>query len=192
MLLALGVAGYSLWLLLAEQRPDFAAALFARQPVGALLHLACSPIALVAGALQVNAALRARCGVVHRWVGRLYVLAVLLGGISGMSMALTAHGGPMAQWGFGMLAGLWLFSTGSGLLAIRRGAPKAHRDWMLRSYALTTAAITLRIYIPTSLSAGLAFDDAYRAIAWLCWVPNLLAAEWMIRRLRHTHPHGLA
>lgn len=185
MLLALGVAGYALWLLVAQERPDFAASLFARHPVGALVHMACSPVALVAGALQVNRAIRTRHLVLHRWLGRLYVLAVLLAGASGMSMALQAQGGPVSEWGFGLLAVLWLLSTGLGWVAMRRGHRAAHRDWMLRSYALTLAAITLRLYIPASLIAGLPFEDAYRAIAWLCWVPNLLAAEWLVRRLRH-------
>lgn len=185
MLLALGVAGYALWLLVAQERPDFAASLFARHPVGALVHMACSPVALVAGALQVNRAIRTRHLVLHRWLGRLYVLAVLLAGASGMSMALQAQGGPVSEWGFGLLAVLWLLSTGLGWVAMRRGHRAAHRDWMLRSYALTLAAITLRLYIPASLMAGLPFEDAYRAIAWLCWVPNLLAAEWLVRRLRH-------
>ena len=186
MLLALGVSGYTLWLLLDTPRPDFAAALFARHPVGALVHMVTSPLALVAGALQVNRAIRIRHLVLHRWLGRLYVLAVLLGGASGLSMAFEAQGGPVSEWGFGLLAVLWLLSTGLGFVAVRRGARNTHRDWMLRSYALTLAAITLRIYIPSSQIAGLPFEDAYRAIAWLCWVPNLLLAEWLIRRLRNT------
>jgi uncharacterized membrane protein len=188
MLLALGVAGYALWLLLASTPPDFAASLLARHPVGTLLHFACSPVALVAGALQVNRAIRTRHLVLHRWLGRLYVLAVLLGGASGLSMAPQAQGGPVSAWGFGLLAVLWLLSTVLGFLAMRRGDRTAHRNWMLRSYALTMAAIALRLYIPASMIAGLPFEEAYRVIAWLCWVPNLLVAEWLIRRLRHTPP----
>ena len=188
MLLALGVAGYAFWLVLTSTRPDFAASLFARHPVGALLHMVCSPVALVVGALQVNRAIRTRHLLLHRWLGRLYVLAVVLGGTSGLSMALEAQGGPVSAWGFGLAAMLWLCSTGAGFLAMRRGDRTAHRDWMLRSYALTMASITLRLYIPASLMAGLPFEDAYRAIAWLSWVPNLLVAEWLIRRLHRLTP----
>ena len=49
-------------------------------------------------------------------------------------------------------------------------------------YALTLAAVTLRVYLPASMALGLDFDRAYAAIAWLCWVPNLLAAQWLIGR----------
>jgi hypothetical protein len=48
---------------------------------------------------------------------------------------------------------------------------------MIRSFALTFAAVTLRLYIPASEALGLAFEPAYLAIAFLCWVPNLAAAE---------------
>jgi hypothetical protein len=52
---------------------------------------------------------------------------------------------------------------------------------MIRSYALTLAAVTLRLYLPSSQLAGLPFTVAYPAISWLCWVPNLLIAEWFVR-----------
>jgi hypothetical protein len=67
------------------------------------------------------------------------------------------------------------------VIAIRQGRIADHRDWMLRSYALTLAAVTLRLYLPASQIAGISFLIAYPAIAWLCWVPNLLVAEWMTR-----------
>lgn len=184
MLLALGVSGYTLWLLLGQPRPDFAAALFSRSPLGALVHMVSSPLALVVGALQVNRTLRTRHRVLHRWLGRLYVLAVLLAGSSGLALAFGSFGGPITHWGFGLMAVLWLASTGLGFAAMRRGATQAHRDWMVRSYAITLAAVTLRIYLPLTQVAGLPFEDAYRAIAWLCWVPNLLLAEWLIRQWR--------
>ncbi len=55
---------------------------------------------------------------------------------------------------------------------------------MIRSYALTFAAVTLRIYLPLSQIAGMPFDPAYQTISWLCWVPNLIVAEWIILRQR--------
>jgi hypothetical protein len=40
--------------------------------------------------------------------------------------------------------------------------------------------VTLRLYLPLSGAIGIPFDDAYPAIAWLCWVPNLVVAEWLV------------
>ena len=56
---------------------------------------------------------------------------------------------------------------------------------MYRSYALTLAAVTLRIYMPLSLALGIGFEDAYRVVSWLCWVPNLVFVEaWLLPRAR--------
>jgi hypothetical protein len=68
-------------------------------------------------------------------------------------------------------------------LAIREGDVTRHRRWMVRNFALTFAAVTLRLYLPASAGAGLGFGPAYAAIAWLCWVPNLVVAEWIVRSL---------
>ena len=83
-----------------------------------------------------------------------------------------------------MLATLWLLATGTAYRHIRAGDRVSHRRWMIRSYALTFAAVTLRIYLPLSLAFGLPFGPAYQTIAWLCWVPNLVVAEWIILRQR--------
>ena len=54
---------------------------------------------------------------------------------------------------------------------------------MIRSFALTFGAVLLRVYIPISQMMGIEFMTAYRAIAWLAWVPNLIVAELYIRGL---------
>jgi hypothetical protein len=53
---------------------------------------------------------------------------------------------------------------------------------MVRNFALTFAAVTLRLWLPASVVAGVPFGLAYPAIAWLCWVPNALFAEVLLGR----------
>ena len=53
---------------------------------------------------------------------------------------------------------------------------------MVRNFSLTFAAVTLRLYIPLILLFGVEFAVGYAMIAWLCWVPNLVVAQWLIRR----------
>ncbi|MBT9525875.1 MAG: DUF2306 domain-containing protein, partial [Rhizobacter sp.] len=119
----------------------------------------------------------------HRWIGRTYLgVGVLLGGVFGLLLSRHAHGGPVAQIGFALLAVAWLYTGLRGWLAIRGGNVATHRQWMLRNQALTLAAVSLRIYLPVALVARWPFEPAYAAIAWLCWVPNLLLAEWWLRR----------
>lgn len=55
---------------------------------------------------------------------------------------------------------------------------------MIRSFALTFAAVTLRLYLPIAQLPPSEFDAAYRAISFLCWLPSLVVAEVYLRRKR--------
>jgi uncharacterized membrane protein len=179
--LALIIAAYAIAVLgVPTLRPPFLQQRFVTMPLAATLHLAGAAVALAVGPLQHNSRLRGRFLNLHRWSGRVYVLAVLFGGSAALLLATVSQGGLAAHVGFGLLAVLWLLATGQAYRSIRAGDQVAHRRWMIRSYALTLAAVTLRIYIPLSQIVGLPFEPAYQTIAWLCWVPNLLLAEWLI------------
>ena len=144
------------------------------------IHITAGIFAIAIGAFQVNSRLRAHFLPAHRWLGRFYVGAVLVGGVAGLVLAFESFGGLVTHFGFGLMAVCWLGTTIAAYRAIRRADINSHRAWMLRSYALTLAALTLRIYLPLSQVAGISFESAYQAISWLCWVPNLLIVEWFI------------
>ena len=147
-------------------------------------HLAGGLVALAIGPWQLNSRLRARAINWHRWMGRGYVVAVLVGGLAALPLAARSQAGLVAHIGFGLLAILWLTATALAYFRIRAGDRVSHREWMIRSYSLTLAAVTLRVYLPLSQVAGIPFADAYQAIAWICWMPNLVMAEWVVLRRR--------
>lgn len=142
-----------------------------------LLHIFGGVLALFLGPWQFWGGFRNRYLRLHRWVGRVYLTAVLIGAVAGLYMAAIAFGGLPSSIGFAALAVLWLTTAVMAYLRIRRGDVERHREWMIRNYALTFAAVTLRLWIPLFLSLGFAFVEAYITVAWLCWVPNLLLAE---------------
>jgi len=121
-------------------------------------------------------------------MGRTYVICVLLGGVAALALATMSQAGLPTHVGFGLLAVLWLVATGTTYRRIRAGDQASHRRWMTRSYALTFAAVTLRIYLPLSQVVGIPFDAAYQTISWLCWVPNRVVAEWLILHVRADAP----
>ena len=139
-------------------------------------------LALALGPWQFSNRLRQRALRVHRWIGRGYVLAVLFGGVGGVALARHSLYGMVTHIGFGLLGVSWLFTTLAAYVSIRARNRVAHRRWMIRSFALTLAAVTLRIYLPLSAVAGIPFPDAYQAISWLCWVINLIVVEIWLRR----------
>ena len=179
--LALFVAAYAGGALFAPVfRGPFLQDIFANMPTAISTHLAGGFVAIVIGAFQVNPRLRTRFLPAHRWVGRIYLVAVVLGGIASLFLALNSFGGLVTHFGFGLMGVCWVGTTLNAYRYIRGGDIINHRAWMLRSYALTLAAVTLRIYLPLSQVAGIEFELAYQAISWLCWVPNLLVVEWFI------------
>lgn len=138
-------------------------------------------IASIIGPFQFLTALRRRVPRVHVWLGRLYLVCVGASGLAGLY--LSPHS--MARNTFGIafisLALAWLYTGAKAYLTIRARRIDAHRRWMIRNYALTYAAVTLRLEMPLLIvAAGLTPLVALNIVGWLCWVPNLLAVElWM-------------
>lgn len=175
---SVAIAAYALVLLAvpsigAPFLPDRLATL----PLALRTHLVASAVALAVGPFQFHARIRTTRPHLHRWLGRLYLLGVLAGGVSGLRLALVSEGGLVAHLGFGLLAACWLAATALAWAAVRRRDLAGHRAWMVRSYAMTFAAVSLRLYLPLGLMAGLPFGVIYPAVSWLCWVGNLLIAE---------------
>lgn len=183
--LAIGVAGYAavsygLFPLGSLVHPEMKAVFEAHQ-IGIYTHIFASIVALALGPFQFSGALRQKYTAAHRVSGRVYLVGVLIGGVSGLYMAQFAYGGLLARTGFTLLALGWLATGLMAYLAIRRRDATNHRRWMIRNYALTFAAVTLRIYLGLFFAAGVRFEDFYPLVAWLCWVPNLLVAEWLLK-----------
>ncbi len=146
-----------------------------------ITHAVSASIALLTGPWQFLPLIRQRWLTAHRWIGRVYCAGVLVGWISSLPIAAHAAFGPISSAGFLMLGAAWISATTLGYLTARQRRWVIHREWMIRSYALTAAAITLRLYMPALIVVGVPFPITYRIVAWACWIPNLFLAEWLIR-----------
>ena len=148
-------------------------------------HIGVAPVALALMPFQFLSGLRARRPALHRWLGRLYVAAILISGLSGLQLAFYTAAGNFAAAGFAILAVIWLGTTGAALIFAMQRQFARHRAWMLRSAALTFAAVTLRLYLGVATSLGVEFETAYQLVAWLAWVPNALVMETYLWQQRH-------
>jgi hypothetical protein len=150
--------------------------------IAAALHFGVGGLVLLIGPFQFLPGLRSRRPVLHRWTGRVYVAGCLASGIAALIMSPYVHTGTVARVGFTLLALGWLITTSIafGMALNRRFA--GHRRWMVRSYALTLAAVSLRLLLPSTSALGIPFEEAYPVIAYACWVPNVIIAEWWLRR----------
>ncbi|MDA2736299.1 DUF2306 domain-containing protein [Bacillus paranthracis] len=148
------------------------------------IHITTSIVALIIGPFTLSTKFRERNINRHRIAGRIYMVGILLGGISGLYLSFYATGGLVAKLGFGLLSVFWLTSAYQALHRVKNKKMKEHRNWMIRNYALTFAAVTLRIWLPLFIVLfGIEhFELSYAIIAWLAWVPNLIIAELFIRQ----------
>jgi len=146
--------------------PDMSAGFIANAKA-VYIHAISAAVAMALGPFQFAARIRNNHPAIHRWTGRTYLLVgVLVGGASGLYIAQYAFGGPVSVLGFSLLALVWLYTGTRAYISIRERNYAEHQKWMIRNYALTLAAVTLRLYIPFSMIAGMDFAIAYPVIAW--------------------------
>jgi hypothetical protein len=166
--------------MISATRSPFVSELIQNSFSSSLLHILGGGIVIIFGAAQFSQRLRSKRPTIHRWMGYVYIAGVFVGGLAALNLSLYSSGGLVAHFGFGALAIIWLVSTAIAFNKIRQRKIIEHQRWMIRSYALTLAALTLRIYLPIALISGIPFEEVYPLIAWICWVPNILIAEWLL------------
>jgi uncharacterized membrane protein len=150
--------------------------------LGFYVHITTSLLVLVAGLLQFLPFLAQRGPRLHRRLGKGYVIGILaLAAPSGLILARFANGGLAAQVGFTLQCLVWWLCTWRAYRAARQRQWSAHVDWMLRSYAVTLAALALR---SESYLMYYVFKtkpmETYLTVTWLSWVGNLIVVELLI------------
>jgi hypothetical protein len=158
------------------------------------LHIACGIAAITLGLFQFIAALRRARPAVHRCLGLAYVTAVLIGGVSGFPLsfyitdAVPASMRPSvypAVAGFASLAVAWTTVTAIAFVRARQRNYDSHRAWMIRSYCLTFAAVTVRLAAPPLLLITGNVTLTVTGSIWT-WILNAAVAEWLVRRKNAT------
>ena len=149
------------------------------------IHISSSILVVLTGPFQFIKVLRNKYLQLHRVFGKIYVGSILFfAAPSGFYMGLFANGGIGAQIGFVLLSFLWFGFTFLAYKSVKEKKISQHKKWMIRSFALSFSAVTLRLYVPL-LSLGFGFEHDFVVVitSWINWIPNLLVAEWIIRRM---------
>ncbi|WP_418500404.1 DUF2306 domain-containing protein [Flagellimonas sp.] len=150
--------------------------------IGFFGHIVFGGLALLTGWSQFSKKLRTKKLDLHRNLGKIYVLSALVSGICGVYIGFYASGGLVPSLGFISLGIVWLFTTIRAYAAIRKKDVSLHQGMMIYSYAACFAAVTLRIWLPLLTIILGEFLLAYKIVAWLCWVPNIVFAHFWVRR----------
>jgi hypothetical protein len=144
-------------------------------------HIILGGLALLVGWIQFNKKIQRTRIQLHRTIGKIYMVAVLFSGIAGVYIGYHATGGWIPKVGFIGLGLTWLYTTIRGYTSIKNKDVQTHQKMMIYSYAACFAAVTLRIWLPLLTTAFGAFLPAYKIVAWLCWIPNIIVAYFIIQ-----------
>ena len=147
-----------------------------------LAHITGGIVALMSGPVQLWLGLTDRRPELHRRLGTVYLGAVVTSAIAAYYLALHTDATAVFGAGLASLATAWLITSGLAYLAIRRHQIEQHKEWMIRSYVLTTAFITFRAFVIVleATQAGGATSDRLAIASWLCWaMPLLLTEAWL-------------
>ena len=151
------------------------------------VHILSAPIVLCNGLIQLSETVRRRHGGLHRWLGRVQVVVLLLFVLpSSVVMSGRAFGG----WPAGLSFLLLSLATAScaivGVVHARRRHFDQHRRWMLRCYVLICSAVALRLISGMAGLVGVASPEhAYLFASWSSWLFPLAAYEFVERLAAH-------
>ncbi len=185
---SLGIALFSLTVMLLASALGFAEVAphlthyLAGHNVPLYAHVLFGPLALLLMPFQFWAGLRNRYRRVHRMLGYAYVVSIAVASLGALLLLSGFQGSAWAAAGFALLAILWIGTTAPALFLARAGRTDAHRVWMMRSAALTFAAVTLRLMMLPLMAAGMSFNGTYDITAWASWLIPLAFVEWKLRR----------
>lgn len=161
------------------------------RPLWFVIHVISGSYALFLGAMQMYAPLRNARRDIHRWLGRAYVVLVMVSSITSLALdpRLSVYGTEILR---PLAAVLWIGSTVFGVMAIRNHDIIGHQQWMTRSYALAYMGITFLILSGIGKNIGLPIEIRYPLVIWLSLIINVTIAELVIfkdkRKARITSP----
>ncbi|UHA73245.1 DUF2306 domain-containing protein [Paenibacillus sp. 481] len=151
------------------------------------IHIALAMISMLTGPFGFVTRIRTQRPHIHRLIGKMYVLSILLNGIPSFYLAAYATGGWVSTAGFICLNAVWLYATFKAYFTIKNRQVEAHRRWMIRSFAITLANLELYV-LKTIFKSGLDMnaDLAYTIAVWASIAVSLFIAELVILTSRST------
>jgi hypothetical protein len=157
-------------------------------------HAIGGAIALVVGALQFSTRLRERRPALHHWLGRTYVVGVLVAAPVAVYLGFT-HALAVMATGTAVQSSLWVLTTLMAIRAAQNQNFALHKQWAIRSYSVTLLFVANRIMLDVPIVKPTTDVGAER-LAWILMVCALVVSQLIIdkqqlsMRQRTTQAHG--
>ena len=138
--------------------------------------------------LQLATRVRTRLPRLHRWLGRMFVIAGVATALSGYAMVAIPVGGRLEVSAIIFYATAFLVTLLTAWVHIRRGDVVRHREWMLRAVAIVLGIAATRpvvaVFFATSRLTALSPSQFFGVAFWIGFTSTSLAGEWYVRRTR--------
>lgn len=143
-------------------------------------HITGGILALLIGPFQFMPKFRNKYSKLHKRLGKIYLISILVSGISSTVLAWTAALAIHWTWGFSLqiLAVVWIISSYMAYVSIRKKRIQQHKEWMIRSFIITLSFVLFRLFNDITMMAGLGtFIERAPTIIWASWSIPLFFAE---------------
>ncbi len=147
-------------------------------------HVSGGVLALVIGPFQFWKAFRNKYITLHRWLGRTYLSAILIGSLCSTYLAWTSALAVHWTWAIALqgLAFAWICTAAMAYRAIMKRRIQLHKEWMIRTYVVTFAFATFRWLNDLPIIADLGtFIERAPTIGWISWVIPLFITEIVLQ-----------
>jgi uncharacterized membrane protein len=157
-------------------------------PYFSITHSVTGLIFMVLGPIQFLPAVRNRWIRFHRWSGRIWMVAALVGVVTALIFVqrLPVFGDLSTNVAIVFAGSLFVIALVQGYRTIRRREIAKHREWMIRCFAIGLGISTFRVLIPLLMLPPIeaSFSEAWETVAWLGFAINIVAAETWINLTR--------
>lgn len=145
-----------------------------------IVHITAGGGSLLLGPPQFSKRLLQRRPRLHRFIGILYLLAVLTSSIGAVVLAFTSAYAVNWAYAFSaqVWASVWILSTFIAYRSALKKKFKLHKEWMTRSYIVTVAFLVsgLAVKLPVVQQLG-SFEDISPSLFWMGWSVPLFIYE---------------
>jgi hypothetical protein len=167
-----------------------------RLPIAFPLHMIASGLALSVIPIAAFARHHRR---IHRVIGRMAAVCVVIGGLTALLVALASEASAAARAGFFVQGLVWLAALTTAIVAIRRGDRMRHARLMIAMAGVASGALWLRLVMAGAVVFGWPFEPVYAVAAWMCWLIPLaialtafsrssIAAQFLPGKTTRRHP----
>ncbi len=146
------------------------------------LHLGFGMLPLVLGAVQLIGQWQFKHPSLHRLIGRVYVICIMVSGSAAIWLGLNSEL-PMFGYALLVLDVVWWLTTGIAVYHIRQRRVLQHRQWMIRSFLVTNAFVIFRLMIPLAIAipAG-SIENKFAIAVTVAWILPLAIYQRYLKR----------